>query len=242
MNGKFKTELHCHTGDVSVCGQCSAEYIVSRYVDAGYNTLVVTDHFNRHTFSLSNKYLGFLQKNNLDASWEGMIDFFLSGYRHIKEVAGDRLNVLLGMEFMPWVSCSKNDFLLFGVTEEWLKASPFLPRLTYSELAIYAHACGLKIYQAHPFRVDAMISDPRYLDGIEVYNGTVNVNSNNCIADFWAGRHGLKKISGTDFHETIHQTVGGILTDAPITTNQQLLEVLDSQDNYTLVKDLESIG
>ena len=242
MKKKYKTELHCHTGDVSSCGQCSAEYIVSRYVDAGYDTLVVTDHFNRYTFSLSPKYISYLKAHGLEASWDGMVDFYLSGYRRVKEVAGDKLSVLLGMEFMPWVSCSKNDYLIFGVTEEWLKASPFLPRLTYSEMAVYAHTCGLKIYQAHPFRVDTMISSPRYLDGIEIYNGTVNVNSNNCIADVWADRHGLKKISGTDFHETVHQTVGGILTDRPITTNHQLLEVLESEDNYSLVKDLESIS
>ena len=60
---KFKTELHCHTGDVSNCGQETAEYIVSRYLEAGYTSLVVANHMSYYTFVGSRKkYSNFLEK------------------------------------------------------------------------------------------------------------------------------------------------------------------------------------
>ena len=42
---KFKTELHCHSRDGSGCSSESAEEIVQKYLDRGYSTLCLTNHF-----------------------------------------------------------------------------------------------------------------------------------------------------------------------------------------------------
>ena len=236
----YKTELHCHTGDVSTCGYLSAEEIRDRYLENGYSTVVVTDHFNRINLFRSSKYLKYLADNDLKTNWQTRIDHYIRGYENLKRVSEGQLNVLLGIEFQSWTEPNRNDYLIYGVTEEWLRASECITKFGYKEMAIYAHEFGLKIYQAHPFRKDMVITEHAYLDGIEVYNATVNVNSNNDFAELWADRHGLKKISGSDFHESIHKTAGGILTSAPITSNEQLLKVLDSGDSYELIRGLDT--
>lgn len=241
MQKLYKTELHCHTGITSGCGHCSPEYILSRYLQAGYSTVVITDHFNRLNVSMAPKLHDYLKNNSLSTNWQSKIDFFLSGYKKMKQISEGKLNILLGMEFQSWVDGQGNDYLIYGVSEDWLKASDYIQRFSYKEMSIYAQEFGLKIYQAHPFRIRSTISDPRFLNGIEVYNATINVNSNNRIADMWADHYGLNKISGSDFHETIHQTAGGILTAEPIITNEQLINVLSSQNNYELIRDIEEI-
>ena len=241
MEKKFKTELHCHTGDTSLCGRATSEYLVSRYLEAGYSTIVVTDHFNKTNLDMSKKYLNYISEHDLKKNWNSKIDFFVNGYKNLKQAAEGKLNILLGMEFMSWEDKNFNDYLIFGVTEDWLRASKWIPDFTYQEMAIYAHEFGLKIYQAHPFRIKMSLADPKYLEGIEFYNGTVNVEANNSIAEIWAEHYGMKKISGSDFHEHIHKAVGGILTDHPIETNEQLLEVLSSETNYELIKDMPEL-
>ena len=45
----MKTDLHVHTSEVSLCGHMTAEETLQRYKSAGYDTLVITNHFNRYT-------------------------------------------------------------------------------------------------------------------------------------------------------------------------------------------------
>ena len=41
----FKTELHCHTSDFSSCAHINGADTAEKYVNAGYRTLVITNHF-----------------------------------------------------------------------------------------------------------------------------------------------------------------------------------------------------
>ena len=66
---EYKYELHCHTGAVSRCGRVEPEKIVEMYVGAGYNGIVVTDHYSPMTFPIHR--LACPQK---------AADFYLSGY------------------------------------------------------------------------------------------------------------------------------------------------------------------
>ena len=73
---EYKYELHCHTGAVSRCGRVEPEKIVEMYVEAGYNGIVVTDHYSPMTFPIHR--LACPQK---------AADFYLSGYRRMKAAA-----------------------------------------------------------------------------------------------------------------------------------------------------------
>ena len=236
---KFKTELHCHSGDVSNCGKENAEYIVSRYLEAGYTSLVVANHMSYYTFVGSrNKYPEYLEKTGKADSWQSKIDFFMTGYHNLVKAADGRLNIILGMEFRDFNPKVENDYLVFGVTEEWLRASEKITQMNIKEMSAYLHESGMLIYQAHPFRNGMTVIDPKYLDGIEVFNGHHLHSSRNRIATLWADIHGLKRTSGTDFHESRHYCCGGILTDFPIETVDQLVTVL-KEENYELLTDYE---
>ena len=236
---KFKTELHCHTGDVSNCGQENAEYIVSRYLEAGYTSLVVANHMSFYTFTGSRKkYPEFLEETGKSDCWQSKVDFFMTGYENLVKAADGKLNIILGMEFREFNPKIENDYLVFGVTEEWLRASEKITEMSIKEMSAYVHESGMLIYQAHPFRNGMSVIDPQYLDGIEVFNGHIFHNSRNKVANLWADIHGLKRTSGTDFHEAKHVLIGGILTDYPIETTEQLVETLKNE-SYELITNYE---
>ena len=234
---KFKTELHCHTGDVSNCGKETAEYIVSRYIEAGYTSLMVANHLSIHTFNgKRGKYSEYLNNTGKSDCWQTKIDFFMQGYDNLVRAADGKLNIILGMEWKDFTHDNANDYLVFGVTEEWLRNSENISNMDIKAMSAYLHECGMLIYQAHPFRNDIKIVNPKYLDGIETFNGHFGHASRNKIADAWADIHGLRKTSGTDFHEKCHICCGGILTDEPIKDSLQLVEVLNNE-SYELMVD-----
>lgn len=239
-NRKYKTELHCHSGDVSNCADASADYIVERYAECGYTTVVLANHFSKHTFGGNkNKYPSFLEETGKSDNWDSKVDFFLRGYHNLKTAAGERLNVILGMEYQPLTN-DNNDYLIHGVTEEWLRSSPCIFDFSIKEMSEYVHSSGMLIYQAHPFRNGMTVKKPEYFDGYEIYNGHIFHDSRNSIASAWAEKHHKKKISGTDFHESRHIPCGGIITDSPILTEIQLVETL-KDESYDLIRELEHL-
>lgn len=222
----FLTELHCHSAPVSACADITPAEIVQKYTDAGFATVTVADHLSRVTFSPKN-YSG-------ADDWNAKIDYFLSGYRAVKEAAGERLNVLLAAE-LRLNRHRATDLLVYGVTEEWLRAYPDLLDTNLKTLSSRVHSAGLRLYQAHPFRNGMEICDPTLLDGYEIHNGHLGHFSRNDMAELWAARFGLPGTSGSDMHHPDSEITGGILTDSPITDNKELLRVLDA-GCYTLLK------
>ena len=107
------------------------------------------------------------------------------------------------------------------------------------EMSQYIRDSGLTVYQAHPFRNGLTIANPQNLDGYEIYNGHPDHDSRNAIAEAWTKLHGLPGISGTDFHDGKQDICAGIITDDPITSNEQLLEILRSQSYQLIRKETE---
>lgn len=216
----FKTELHCHSKDVSACAQVSVDDIVNKYTDAGYSTLVLANHFSRWTY-----------EHVKAESWEDWINKFLYGYENLKNAAEGKLNILLGMELR--FNENDNDYLVFGVTKEFLLEHSEIFTLDPYKFHGIAKENGLLLVQAHPFRNNMQIIHPDALDGVEVFNGHKGHDSRNDIAMAWADKYSLIKTSGTDFHYNHAPANGGILTDKEITSMSELIEVLKSGD-YTL--------
>ena len=50
----YKIEPHLHTKHTSKCGWMTAQELIDGYKAAGYDAIIVTDHYNRITFD----YLG----------------------------------------------------------------------------------------------------------------------------------------------------------------------------------------
>lgn len=210
-------ELHCHTQGVSVCAECPPEQAAELYIQAGYSGVVVTNHMNRWTFrNLSDRL-----------SWENQVTHFLSGWQRFRKAAGSRLTVLLGMELR--FDENENDYLVYGITPEFLLAHPEIMAMKPASFSKLARENGLLFYQAHPFRDAMTVINPRFLDGVEVWNGHPSHDSRNEIAQAWAEKFDLKQIGGSDFHFEAACAKGGILTDAPILDNNMLKEVLNQQ-------------
>ena len=225
----YVLEMHAHCKGVSMCASATPEQVVAAYRAAGYNGIVSTNHINLATFSQME-----------DAPWADKVEHFMTGYEAMKQAAGDEMDVLLGCE----VNLSRvgqdylsNDYLIYGVTREWLLSSGDLRRCTLRELSEKVRDAGLLIVQAHPFRCGTLIMDETLLDGVEVYNASATNDSHNDMAEHWAERFHLIKTSGSDYHNPDSAIGGGLITRTRIRTNDDLLSTLRSGCYKTLRAD-----
>lgn len=205
---KYTYEPHFHTKDVSTCARISADEAVELYKNAGYSGVVVTDHFSQDCFD--NKYPG--------ETWKDKIDYFLSGYRNAKKYETEDFAVILGLEARFE---NDNDYLVFGVNEDFLYENEWFTKMTIKEFKKLAEKNQLTVIQAHPFRIDSNITNPRYIDGIEIYNGNRRHDSSNNMAEMWAKKHGFITTSGSDFHEYEDLARGGIVFDTFVKDSKQ---------------------
>ncbi len=223
----YKTELHCHSGTVSDCADITPEQIVKKYLEKGYTTVVVADHLSPFTFS-GKRYTG-------GEDWQAKIDYYMEGVRALKKAAEGKLHILQGCELR--IEACDSDFLVYGMTEEFMRQNPDLLQIPkVKEMCKRLHEAGFLVFQAHPFRNNMTITDPDYLDGIEVYNAHGRHNSRNDFAQIWAEKYGLLPISGSDIHHDYDLPGGGILTDEPIESMAQLMQILRT-GNYELLRE-----
>ena len=226
MGRKYKYELHSHTAEVSGCAEVSAADSYRLHSAAGYDGIVVTDHF--YTDALNDRY---------SHDWAERSYGFMTGYRRMKEVAGEGFSVLFGLEFR--FHDSPNDYLVFGITPELFSAVPDIDLYDRKQLRGFADENGLLIVQAHPFRGSCKPDEPWFLDGVEVYNGHPWHVEHNDRALAYAEEHGLIQTSGSDFHHPGMLARGGIKTDFPLRSECDLAAALKSGD-YELIKTIGS--
>ncbi len=221
---KYKYELHCHTNNVSRCAYSSADEAVKFYKERGYDGIVITDHYSPQTF-LFHKAV----------SPHKYIDMYTKGYRRAKEIAGDDFTVLLGCEVRFF--CTIDDFLIYGINEDFLKKAGNLMSMYLKKLFKLCEANGFLLLEAHPFRELRFRHNPGYLHGCEVFNGKDAGKAANKKAKKWAEDNNFSVVtSGGDFHDYNDTVPGGILTDEPIKTNEDLLRILKS-GRYTLIEE-----
>ncbi|MBQ2840454.1 MAG: PHP domain-containing protein [Oscillospiraceae bacterium] len=222
----YKYDIHVHTSETSCCGLMSAAETVERYRASGYTGLCFTDHYSSSTFERAS------------GSWRDKADRFLSGYRAAKKVA-DGLDILLGAELhfgRPGEHIySSNDYLVYGITEEFIYAYPELHLLTLPEFSEIAKKHDLLVIQAHPMRNNMELVHLDLLDGMEVYNGNQNHEARNEKAEAFARARGYILTSGSDCHEEKHVGRGGILCSRRLSSSADLKALLRSGE-YELIK------
>lgn len=214
----YLTELHAHTSEVSRCAHMDAAGVVDRYLDAGYKTLVISNHFNNYTLDTAG------------SDWNQRAEYFLRAWRRAKEHAAGRMHILLGMEIRFPENC--NDYLVFGLDEDYLHTHPFLYDMNLHDFSETVRPDGLLVIQAHPFRNGMTVMRPELLDGYEVFNGAKH-DSRNPIARAWCRAHGKIPTSGSDSHDPDSAIDAGILTDEPVTDMAGLCNILRN-GTYTL--------
>lgn len=214
----FKTELHVHTFPASNCARTCPEDMVECYIENGYSTIVITNHFSPTLFNVVAK----------GKSYKEAIDLFLSNYHRAVNQANGRLNVLLGMEFRN--IHNDNDYLVYGIDEKLLYQAEGIINMKIKNAYEYLNLKGALVFQAHPFRDGMTVTNPKYIDGIEEINFCVTHENRNEFAKLWADKYDLLKVYGQDFHSVRYMQGAGILTEKEIKTNKDLLEVLKTQN------------
>ena len=212
----MKFETHIHTRNNDLCAHVEAAEIVRLYRDARYGGIVITDHY-------FNLFYTWFADELAGKSHDQIIDRWLLGYRNAR-AEGERIGmtVLLGAEVR--FDGTNEDFLVYGLEEEFLKNAPLLNTLTLESFLALKPARAL-VYQAHPFRPNLKLAPASSLFGAEVYNGGTNPEAN-ARARHWAEENRLAMISGSDFHDRGHLGQGGIETEGDIRDEEDFLLVL----------------
>lgn len=194
-------ETHCHTNIVSRCSRFDPKDIVEFYVKNGYAGVFITDHF------LNGNCVDALRDTSI--SYKDRIKGLCEGYKTVKRLAGDRLQVFFGFEY----SYDGTDILVYGWDEERLSNFPEIMDMDMRSFINFANQNGALTVHAHPFREARYIDHVRLyseVKGIETFNAMRDERTNR-LAEFYASEYNKIKFSGSDNHGIyIPEFIGGM--------------------------------
>lgn len=222
--GLYKYEVHAHTSNVSACGFVEAAEAVRMHKKVGYQGIIFTDHFH-------NDYL--VSLGNL--SWEEKVDQFMTGYQRAKEegIKHD-MDIFWGVELR--FTENENDFLVYGLTEEYLKSHVNLQESNIQDFMKSLEGReDILVIQAHPFRAGCSLVDPLTVHGLEIHNGNPRHNSQDHLADKVAIDNDLFISSGSDFHQPEDLDRGGVYLPERIKSIQHYISMIKKIDREFLI-------
>lgn len=212
----YKYELHCHTSEISKCAKICASDMVDFYKSQNYTGLIITDHFLNGNTNVPS-----------DEKWENRVKMFCEGYRKAKE-RGDQIgiDVFFGWEFtIP----HGNDFLTYGLDEEWLLNHENCDLLHINDYYDLVHKDGGFIVHAHPFReafyIDMIRLAPRKVDAVEVFNAC-RTDFENKMADIYAQSYCLPPSCGTDNHVGMRESLAAYEIDFRAENINQIIKTI----------------
>jgi len=214
-------ETHMHTSESSRCGQNSAAAQVRAYKKRGYTGIIITDHFVHGLWK------------RLPLPWKVKMKHVTSGYEAAKK-EGIRcgLDVFFGWEF----SVDGADFLTYGLDFNFLFEHIHLDKLSLPEYSNLIRKSGGYIAQAHPYRDranrgDKFPVDPKFLDGLEVYNAldARRANNSNEKAFAFAQKHNLPIQAGSDSHGVNIPIASGIKLDKRADSIFDIIEAIKTK-------------
>ncbi|MBO5306094.1 MAG: PHP domain-containing protein [Clostridia bacterium] len=217
----YKYELHLHTSEASACARSSGAELVDFYIKMGYTGMVVTDHF----------YHGNTRPSRT-LSWSDYVDEYVKGYEAAKKAAeGKDFDVFFGIEekFESW-----DEFLIYGISPEFLKAHPELRDMKADEFFPFMHKAGAFIIQAHPYRERAymlaktIMLRPNSVDAVEAYN-CGNTPECNRRGYEYAISTGLPLTGGSDCHEAKGELFSGVLVPSRCHSIKDLIALIKNR-------------
>lgn len=207
----FLYETHMHTSEASACGKYPGKDMARAYKAAGYDGIIVTDHFFNGNCAISSTL-----------PWNQRVDAFLSGYEAAK-AEGDRIGLKV---FLGWEYCDMGtEFLTYGLGRDFLLQYPNMLFWTPQEYIDKVHEHNGFISQAHPFREASYIDFIRLfyksVDAFEVYNAGNIDPAMDEEAQAFASSHHLAMTAGTDAH------CPEVISGAGMLFMQQLTDIWD---------------
>lgn len=222
----YKFEMHVHTAECDKVAMVDGAEMVRMYAHEGYSGMVVTDHY----FAMFEERF-FPEIQNV--SHEDFVRRWLKGYYNARN-EGEKIGftVLSGAEVR--LDSIINDYLVYGVEEDFFYKAPRLNRLSSVSELISALPDDAVVVQAHPFRNNMVICDPSPLFGIEAFNGGTE-DFRNEMAKTFAAHYNKPVTSGSDYHGKKHFASGGIATETKILTQKDLIKTLRN-GNYKIIE------
>ena len=189
----IKIDPHTHSNGISFCSQISCEGIVDSKMERGYQGAILTNHCQPWYYP--------------ETEHKQFVERVIAEYVRGKAYADERgFHFYLGLE----VSLSNPhyaDWLLYGITEDFLRASPCLYTLTQQQLYALCEEWGAVLVQAHPYRQAP--ADPKYMHGVEI-NCSIGDLEKVALVEGFAKEHDLLITCGTDYHGVSNTYHGGI--------------------------------
>lgn len=193
-------ETHLHTSQGSACAKSTGAEMARACKAYGYTGIFVTDH-------------NWAGNTAVDSTlpWRLWVKRFCEGYEDaLAEGRRIGLDVFFGYE-----ACyGGTEFLIYGVSKEWMLQTPQLQRATVEEQYRLVHAAGGLVMHAHPFREEFYIPEvrlyPDCVDGVEGINGAHHLypKAGRDKSDFdeaaiaYARKHLFPMSAGSDIHST----------------------------------------
>ena len=223
----YKYEVHLHTSYASECGRSPGVAYLEGYKALGYDGIFVTDHF----------YLGntCIPRN---LPWPEWTARYCEGFFKTKE-AGEKIGLKV---FFGWETTygTGEDFLIYGLSPDWLLAHPEIRDLPQEEQYALIHREGGLVVQAHPFRERGYMSEivlhPHHCDAWEVANAG-NLPYMDRRAFEYAASHGMTMTCGSDIHSTNDLAEGKVFpmcTEKPLRSEQDYVELILSGKGFRL--------
>lgn len=214
---EFRIDTHVHTSETSKCGRSSAADMVAAYKAAGFDALVITDHFVNGN-SLCPK----------DAPWKERMDAFVKGY-HAAARAGEKLDmrVLFGWEW----GFHGADYVTLGLDERFLYEHPEIEAMEPGAYCALVHACGGWVIRAHPFRNPDHTGPEKLemVDAIEIINGghvRKNQTAFDALARAYQEQSGKIATAGSDAHHASEAATTGMAFPCAIDSMDALVKAL----------------
>lgn len=219
----FLYETHMHTCLASACGVSTGREHVHYYLDQGYTGIIVTDHFFGGNTCIPR-----------DLPWEERIDLFFRGYEDaLEEGQKVGLDVFFGLE----QNYDHDEYLIYGLTKEFMKAHPEMERWTRTQQLEEVHRAGGAVIQAHPFRMRGYMDFIRvgelFADGVEAANaGNEQVDDARAFA--YANHKGLLMTAGSDNHHSPAKQLFGVELNRRLNTISDYVDIIRNREHIGL--------
>lgn len=222
----FCLETHLHTSNSSACSVVCASDMVRMYKAAGYDGVIITDHFLTGNTSV-----------NRELPWADQVKTFFNGVDEAIAIGKEiGLRVFEGLEY----SDHGTDFIVLGLDREWIANNRQMIYMQPEEFLPLFHSAGATIIQAHPYREADYVRQvrpyPHLVDAIEVVNlGNANDEWNKKAFKL-AEMMNKPMTGGSDCHRFGNEYFGaGIRIDHEPKDLAELCDIIKSGKGYSVL-------
>lgn len=224
-------ETHLHTSQGSACARCTGEEMARAAREYGYTGIFVTDH-----------NWGGNCRVDRTLPWKEWVREYCAGYQDAAKMGESLgLDVFFGME----AGFLGTEFLLYGISEEWLYQHPEIRNADVEALYGMIQENGGMMIHAHPFREEYYIPEirlfPEFVDGVEGINAThSNAKSpahNDPAFDeraiAYGKKHALPLTAGSDIH-SVSLLGGGMAFKRRLSGAADFIQAVLGDEDYIL--------